>query len=127
MCRNLTFGRRPGHDLDQSSGKKAHTQRPGGGRLQAQASGPHIGKGLAAMLDVILEPGLARNPVGTEDSLRIACLGECMIEMAPAREAHGPFRLGAAGDSFNTAVHLARLEGGGAPRAATWAMPPDRL
>ena len=66
------------------------------------------------MLDVILEPGLARNPVGTEDSLRIACLGECMIEMAPAREAHGLFRLGAAGDSFNTAVHLARLEGGDA-------------
>ena len=52
------------------------------------------------MLDVILEPGLARNPVGTEDSLRIACLGECMIEMAPAREAHGLFRLGAAGGQF---------------------------
>ncbi len=46
--------------------------------------------------------------------MRIACLGECTIEMAPAPEAHGLFRLGAAGDSFNTAVYLARLEGGGA-------------
>lgn len=68
------------------------------------------------MLDMIPEPGLARNPVWTEDSLRIACLGECMVEMAPAPEAQALFRLGAAGDSFNTAVYLARLEGGGAPR-----------
>ncbi len=59
--------------------------------------------------------------------MRIACLGECTIEMAPAPEAHGLFRLGAAGDSFNTAVYLARLEGSGAHRAATWAIPPDQL
>ena len=48
--------------------------------------------------------------------MRIACLGECMIELAPAPEAHGLFRLGAAGDSFNTAVYLARLAGGGTHR-----------
>lgn len=50
-----------------------------------------------------------------------------MIEMARAPEAQALFRLGAAGDSFNTPVYLARLEGGGAPRVATWAMPLDRL
>jgi 2-dehydro-3-deoxygluconokinase len=40
-----------------------------------------------------------------------------MIEMAPAPEAPGLFRLGAAGDTFNTAVYMARLAGGGAHRA----------
>ncbi len=39
--------------------------------------------------------------------LRIACLGECMVELAP--EGAGLFRLGVGGDSFNTAVYMKRL------------------
>lgn len=39
---------------------------------------------------------------------RICCAGEVMIEMAPAAEP-GTYRRGVAGDTFNTAVYLARL------------------
>ena len=39
--------------------------------------------------------------------MRIACLGECMVELAP--EGAGLFRLGLGGDSFNTAVYMKRL------------------
>jgi 2-dehydro-3-deoxygluconokinase len=38
--------------------------------------------------------------------LRVACIGECMVELRP--EAHGGFGLGFAGDVYNTAVHLKR-------------------
>lgn len=41
--------------------------------------------------------------------MKIACLGECMVELAPAPEGAGLFRLGVGGDSFNTAAYLARL------------------
>ncbi len=44
-----------------------------------------------------------------EAAIRVACLGECMVEL---RE-HGPglFAQGFAGDTFNTAVYLKRLGG----------------
>jgi 2-dehydro-3-deoxygluconokinase len=45
---------------------------------------------------------------------RIACLGECMVELAP--EGAGLFRLGVGGDSFNTAAYLARLAEAGEAR-----------
>ena len=48
--------------------------------------------------------------------MRIACLGECMVELAPAPEGPGLFRLGAGGDSFNTAVYMKRLAEAGADR-----------
>ncbi len=48
--------------------------------------------------------------------LRIACLGECMVELAP--EGAGLFRLGLGGDSFNTAVYLARLANAGEARVS---------
>lgn len=41
----------------------------------------------------------------------ILCIGECMIEFAPAADqAKGLYRQGFAGDTFNTAVYLARLQ-----------------
>ncbi len=40
------------------------------------------------------------------NSLKVVALGECMIEFAPAGE--GLFRRACAGDSFNSAVYLAR-------------------
>ncbi|MHA1151132.1 MAG: sugar kinase [Alphaproteobacteria bacterium] len=42
-------------------------------------------------------------------TVRIACLGECMVELAPAPEGAGLFRLGVGGDSFNTAAYMKRL------------------
>jgi len=39
--------------------------------------------------------------------MRVVCAGEVMIELAPAG-ADGLYRRGVAGDSYNTAVHLAR-------------------
>ena len=39
--------------------------------------------------------------------MRVLAIGECMAEMAPA-ETDGQFRLGFAGDTFNTAWYLAR-------------------
>lgn len=48
----------------------------------------------------------------TAGAARIACIGEVMVELAP--EAPGLMRLGTAGDTFNTAVYLARLLGPGA-------------
>ena len=39
--------------------------------------------------------------------MRILCIGECMVEMAP--EADGRYRMGFAGDTFNTAWYLRRL------------------
>lgn len=38
---------------------------------------------------------------------RIVCIGECMVELAPADD--GTFRLGFAGDTFNMAWYLRRL------------------
>ena len=46
--------------------------------------------------------------------MRIACLGECMVELAP--EGAGLFRLGIGGDSFNTAVYMKRLAEAGEAR-----------
>ena len=37
---------------------------------------------------------------------RITVLGECMVELSP--EGEGLHRMGFAGDTFNTAVYLAR-------------------
>ncbi len=39
-------------------------------------------------------------------TVRIACIGECMIELAPAGD--GLFKQGFAGDTFNTAAYLSR-------------------
>lgn len=39
--------------------------------------------------------------------MRIVCIGECMVELAPAGE--GLFAMGYAGDTFNTAWYLRRL------------------
>lgn len=53
------------------------------------------------------------NSSGCADMLRklstgpVIAVGECMIELAPA---DGSWRLGYAGDTFNTAVYLARLD-----------------
>ena len=41
-------------------------------------------------------------------TFRILAIGECMAELAPA-EAPGEYRLGFAGDTFNTAWYIARL------------------
>lgn len=41
--------------------------------------------------------------------LSIACIGEVMIELSPAEA--DTFRIGVAGDTFNTAVYLSRLMG----------------
>ena len=48
--------------------------------------------------------------------MKIACLGECMVELAPAPEGAGLFRLGLGGDSFNTAVYMKRLADAGEAR-----------
>jgi len=44
--------------------------------------------------------------------LPIACIGECMIELSGIDLDHGQARVGFAGDTFNTAVYLARLRPG---------------
>jgi len=44
-------------------------------------------------------------------ALTIACLGECMIELRP--HAPGLLALGYAGDTYNTAVYLKRLDAEG--------------
>jgi len=67
-----------------------------------------------ASKSVALQPGADPAPSHPEItsrslSLRIACLGECMVELAPVPEGAGLFRLGVGGDSFNTAAYLARL------------------
>ncbi len=41
---------------------------------------------------------------------RVACIGECMIELKQAE--HGLFSRGYGGDTLNTAVYLARLGAG---------------
>ena len=40
--------------------------------------------------------------------MRFLAIGECMAELAPAGQ-HDAFRLGFAGDTFNTAWYLARI------------------
>ncbi len=50
--------------------------------------------------------------------MRIACLGECMVELAPEPDGAGLFRLGVGGDSFNTAAYLARLAADGPARVS---------
>jgi 2-dehydro-3-deoxygluconokinase len=42
-------------------------------------------------------------------SARIACIGECMIELSQLDLIHGAARVGFAGDTLNTATYLARL------------------
>nr|WP_321456047.1 sugar kinase [uncultured Cohaesibacter sp.] len=44
--------------------------------------------------------------INMTNAVRIACIGECMIELAPAGE--GLFKQGFAGDTFNTAAYLSR-------------------
>ena len=39
--------------------------------------------------------------------MRVLAIGECMAELAPS-DTDGDFRLGFAGDTFNTAWYLAR-------------------
>lgn len=46
---------------------------------------------------------------GGSRAVRVACIGEAMLELAP--EQNGTYRLGVAGDTFNTAVYLRRLLG----------------
>jgi len=41
--------------------------------------------------------------------LRVACIGECMVEMAPV--GNGQYRQNFAGDTYNTSVYLQRLFG----------------
>ena len=41
--------------------------------------------------------------------LRIACIGECMVELGRIDLAVGSAQVGFAGDSFNTAIYLSRL------------------
>lgn len=50
---------------------------------------------------------LAARPGG---GFRFLSVGECMVEMAPA-DAAGEYRMGFAGDTFNTAWHLRQLRG----------------
>ncbi len=49
---------------------------------------------------------MPRDPV---PRARIACIGECMIEMSRMDLENGSTRLGFAGDTLNTAIYLARL------------------
>lgn len=49
------------------------------------------------------------NTLQTEPTRRILTIGECMVELAPS-DAPGDFRLGFAGDTFNTAWYIARLK-----------------
>ena len=44
-----------------------------------------------------------------ELSGQLVCIGECMVEMAPALE--DTYRMGFAGDAFNTAWYARRLLG----------------
>ena len=41
---------------------------------------------------------------------RIVCIGECMVEMAP-QDTAGTYRMGFAGDTFNTAWYMSKLLG----------------
>lgn len=45
----------------------------------------------------------------TNPRLRVACLGECMIELSKMDLVEGVARVGFAGDTLNTATYLARL------------------
>lgn len=45
----------------------------------------------------------------SDQPLRIACIGECMIELSDLGADDGRARLGVAGDTLNTAVYLSRL------------------
>lgn len=58
----------------------------------------------------------------------IACVGECMIELSDLDAEDGRIRMGFAGDTFNTAVYLARLLGpAGPPVSYVTAVGRDRL
>lgn len=46
------------------------------------------------------------------DPVRVACIGECMIELSQLDMTLGQARVGFAGDTLNTAVYLARLRPG---------------
>ena len=53
---------------------------------------------------------------------RIACVGECMIEVALDREDPARAKIGYGGDTLNTAVYLSRCLGSAGPRCSyvTW-------
>jgi len=61
----------------------------------------------------------------TTSALRIASIGECMIELAPQGE--DLYRQGFAGDSYNTAYYLQRLLGTGARVSYVTALGDDRM
>ncbi|NKX45697.1 sugar kinase [Roseicyclus persicicus] len=58
---------------------------------------------------------------------RVACIGECMIELSDLGAPDGRVRMGVAGDTLNTAVYLSRLMGGGGQVAYLTALGDDRL
>ena len=49
---------------------------------------------------------------GQTERVRVACIGECMIELSQLDPVTGQARVGFAGDTLNTAVYLARLRPG---------------
>lgn len=55
----------------------------------------------------------------------VACIGECMVELAPAGD--GLYRQGFAGDSYNTAYYLRQLLGSRAHVSYITALGDDRL
>ncbi|UTW12573.1 sugar kinase [Marinobacterium rhizophilum] len=61
----------------------------------------------------------------TTHSVRIASIGECMIELAPQGE--DQYRQGFAGDSYNTAYYLQRLLGDRASVSYVTALGDDRM
>jgi 2-dehydro-3-deoxygluconokinase len=61
----------------------------------------------------------------TTNALRIASIGECMIELAP--QGADQYRQGFAGDSYNTAYYLQRLLGDRASVSYVTALGDDRL
>lgn len=64
----------------------------------------------------------------TNQPLRIACIGECMIEISDLSAGDGRARIGVAGDTLNTAIYLARsLPPGTASVSYLTALGPDQL
>ena len=61
----------------------------------------------------------------TLPALRIACIGECMVELSPAE--NGLFRQGFAGDTLNTAIYIARTAGQAIDTSFVTAVGTDRF
>lgn len=58
---------------------------------------------------------------------RVACIGECMVELRLPREPDGPAGVGFAGDAANVAIYLKREAGAGASVAFVTALGTDAL